>query len=63
MGFLVADNVFLYRTVSGDTPSDGVPASAHTSMRRFNERLSNKQDYLASVIPTEEGTLVALKLR
>ncbi|ACM49235.1 O-methyltransferase [Anaplasma marginale] len=62
-GLLVADNVFLYRTVSGDTPSDGVPASAHTSMRRFNERLSNKQDYLASVIPTEEGTLVALKLR
>ncbi|AXW84896.1 methyltransferase [Anaplasma marginale] len=62
-GLLVADNVFLFGTVFDDAPSGRVSSSAHTSMQNFNKRLSNKQDYLASVIPTKEGMLVALKLR
>ena len=62
-GLIVADNVFLFGTVFSDTPSEKVSKSAHTSMRNFNKRLSDKSNYLASIIPTEEGMLVAIKLR
>ncbi|MGN7661406.1 MAG: O-methyltransferase [Anaplasma sp.] len=61
-GLIVADNVFLSSTVFEDTPTPGISRSAHKSMQSFNLRLADKNNFLSSVFPIEDGVSVAVKL-
>jgi predicted O-methyltransferase YrrM len=42
-------------------PKEALEKSQH-SMRQFNRRLSDEEEYCSMLIPTDEGMTVALKL-
>lgn len=61
-GLIVADNTLLFGAAAQDeAPADVAPATWQ-AMRRFNERLADTQRYFATIIPTQEGLSVAIKL-
>lgn len=61
-GLIVADNTFLAGAVLQETPPEDVAPTTWKNMRSFNERLSDKSKYNATIIPTNEGLSVAVKL-
>jgi len=64
-GLLVADNVLLGGSVAhSEPPADRRVAAPTTwqNMKKFNTRLADKSKYNASIIPTKEGLVVAVKL-
>lgn len=61
-GLIVADNTLLFDTIGLDLPPpDMAPATWH-AMRRFNERLADHERYFSTMVPTEQGMTVAIKL-
>jgi predicted O-methyltransferase YrrM len=61
-GMIVADNTLLFGAMAQDKPPEGTAPSTWESMRRFNERLSDPKKYFGTMIPTEQGMTVAIKL-
>lgn len=61
-GLIVADNTLLFGTVYQSTPPDRPGKSTWEGMRTFNERLADPSKYFTTMIPTEEGLTVAVKL-
>lgn len=61
-GLIVADNTFLQGAVLEDSPPESHAPTTWANMRRFNERLADKNKYDATIIPTKEGLSVAIKL-
>jgi predicted O-methyltransferase YrrM len=63
-GLIVADNTLLFGDAAKDTAPEGgtTTPAAWRSMRRFNERMANPQRYFTTLIPTQEGLTVAIKL-
>ncbi|QJC27522.1 protein-L-isoaspartate O-methyltransferase [Anaplasma platys] len=60
-GLIVADNALLFGAVFEERPHGRVTKSAHAAMVAFNKELSNEAKYLSSLLPTNEGLLVAIK--
>jgi predicted O-methyltransferase YrrM len=61
-GLIVADNTLLFNTVALDQPSADIAPSTWKAMRLFNERLADRTRYFSTIIPTQEGLSVAIKL-
>ena len=64
-GLIVADNTLLFGNVYEDTNDNitkKVSKNTIDKMRNFNKRLSDKDKYLTTLLPTEEGMTIALKL-
>jgi len=61
-GLIVADNTLLFGAVYKESPPAGVAQNTWNTMRRFNERLADSTRYFTTMIPTEEGMTVAIKL-
>ncbi|AHX06448.1 O-methyltransferase family protein [Ehrlichia chaffeensis str. Liberty] len=62
-GLIVADNTLLFGTVySNDNVNKKVSKATINKMLSFNKRLSDKNKYLTTLLPTEEGMTIALKL-
>ncbi len=61
-GLIVGDNTLLFGTVALDAPPQGIAPATWKNMRRFNERLADSSKYLSTLIPTQEGLTVAIKL-
>lgn len=60
-GIIAADNVLLSGTVFEENTSGKVRKNAHEAMVAFNQELSDEEKYLSSILPTNEGLLVAVK--
>ncbi|QGR02408.1 O-methyltransferase [Ehrlichia ruminantium] len=62
-GIIVADNTLLFGNVyDADNIRKKVSKNTVDTMCTFNKRLSNKNKYLTTLLPTEEGMTIALKL-
>jgi predicted O-methyltransferase YrrM len=61
-GFIVGDNTFMFGGVFGAEVEPKWSKSVVENMKKFNERLADRQLYQASLIPTPEGLTVAQKL-
>jgi len=61
-GLIVADNTLLFGSMGQDAPPPDMAPTAWHNMRRFNERLANRNKYSGTIIPTQEGLSVAIKL-
>ncbi len=61
-GLIVGDNTFLFGAVWQDSPPEGVAPTTWKEMRRFNERLADSKRYMSTILPTQEGMSVAIKL-
>ncbi|WP_078400030.1 O-methyltransferase [Ehrlichia ruminantium] len=61
-GIIVADNTLLFGNVYADNITKKVSKNTIHNMCNFNKRLSNKNKYLTTLLPTEEGMTIALKL-
>lgn len=61
-GLIVGDNTLLFGAVIQDSPPEGTAPATWSAMRRFNERLADTGKYFATMIPTQEGLSVAIKL-
>ena len=62
-GLIVADNTLLFGNVyADDNITKEVSKNTIDKMHSFNKRLSNKDKYLTTLLPTEEGMTIALKL-
>ncbi len=61
-GLIVADNTLLFGTIGLDAPPPDMTPSTWESMRRFGKRLADESKYFSTLIPTEQGMTVAVKL-
>ncbi|KJV65937.1 MULTISPECIES: O-methyltransferase [Ehrlichia] len=62
-GLIVADNTLLFGNVySNNNTIKKVSKTTIHKMLSFNKRLSDKDKYLTTLLPTEEGMTIALKL-
>lgn len=61
-GLIVADNTLLFGSMGLEAPPKGVEPSTWHAMHIFNERLADTNKYFATIIPTQEGMTVAVKL-
>ena len=61
-GLIIADNTLLGGLAIEKTPPEGYAPTTWQNMRIFNERLAEKTQYNATMIPTREGLTVAIKL-
>lgn len=60
-GLIIADNVFLSGAVWGDPTQQKFSDKQIRVMQEFNRTLFNSEKYYSSLIPTEEGLIVAIK--
>lgn len=60
-GLIIADNVFLEGSVWGE-PTEKFKSKQIEVLKEFNRRLSDKQKYVFSLVPTSEGLIIAKKL-
>lgn len=64
-GLIIGDNTLLFGHIWDEAPpqGEGAPSrAAWQAMREFNRRLADPERYLSTLIPTEEGMTVALKI-
>ena len=61
-GLIIADNTLLFGTIGYDSPPDNIAPSTWHSFRIFSERLADPSRYFSTLIPTNEGMTVAVKL-
>lgn len=61
-GLIIADNTLLHGTMGLDLPPQTISPTTWHNMRRFNERLADPSRYFTSMIATQEGLTVAIKL-
>ena len=60
-GLIIGDNAYLFGHVYKEDKPEDVSLEAWTSMRKFNERLSDPKKYTSVILPTAEGMAVAIK--
>ena len=60
-GLILADNVFLEGSVWGQ-PTEKFKPKQIEVMKEFGRRLSNKQNYIFSLVSTSEGLIIAKKI-
>lgn len=61
-GLIVADNTLFFGTIGDkEPPADHAPSTWH-AMKLFNERLADESRYFSTLIPTQQGLTVAVKL-
>jgi predicted O-methyltransferase YrrM len=61
-GLIVADNTLLFGTVYLDEAPERPGKSTWEGMKCFNERLADTSRFFTTMIPTDEGMTVAIKL-
>jgi predicted O-methyltransferase YrrM len=61
-GLIVADNTLLFGAMAMDVPPEGTALATWEGMKIFNERLSDPTKYFGTMIPTEQGLTVGIKL-
>lgn len=61
-GLIVADNTLLFDTIGLPAPPEGTAPSTWHGMRLFNDRLADTRQYFSTMIPTDDGLTVAVKL-
>jgi len=61
-GMIVADNTLLAGKTAMDSPPEGTAPTTWKNIRSFNERLADTSKYEGTIIPTNEGLSVAIKL-
>lgn len=61
-GLVVADNTLLFDTIALDVPPADMPRATWEGMRRFNDRLADPDRYFSTMVPTDDGLTVAIKL-
>ncbi len=60
-GLIIGDNAYLFGHIYKESKSTEISSEAWTSMHQFNKRLSDPQKYTSTILPTEEGLLIAFK--
>ena len=60
-GYLIADNVYLFGTVFEQNPPPDIPQKMWKVMNQFLSEIFADPQFASSIIPTEEGLLVATK--
>lgn len=60
-GLLISDNTLLFGTVHLDEPPEKPGKSTWEGMKRFNERLADKNKFESVLIPTQEGMTMSIK--
>lgn len=61
-GLIVADNTLLFNTIGLDAPPPDMAKATWEGMRRFNARLADPEKYFSTMVATQEGMTVAIKL-
>ncbi len=61
-GMIIADNTLLFGSMGLEAPPPHVAPATWHAMQLFNERLADPQRYFSTLIPTQEGLTVAVKL-
>jgi predicted O-methyltransferase YrrM len=61
-GLIVGDNTLLFGAVTEPAPSEGIARGTWEGMKRFNSRLADPARYDGTMVPTEQGMTVAVKL-
>ena len=61
-GLIVADNTFLFGTIGLDTPPEGFAPTTWHLFKLFGQRLADPSRYFSTIIPTDQGMTVAVKL-
>jgi len=61
-GLIIADNTLLFGSMALDQPPSGITGATWEAMRRFNQRLADPMRYFTTMLPTQEGMTVAIKL-
>jgi predicted O-methyltransferase YrrM len=61
-GLVIADNTLLFGAVGLDTPPENLAPNTWKAMRTFGERMADQSRYFSTLIPTEQGMTVAIKL-
>lgn len=61
-GLIVADNTYFFGSTWQGRCPDNVAPTTWEGVRRFNLRLADPQQYLATILPTDDGLSVAIKL-
>lgn len=60
-GLIIGDNTLLFGAVYEDAPTEGISREAWQVMQHFNQKLSNGNQYLSTMVPTKEGLTVAIR--
>ena len=61
-GLIVADNTLLFGAAVHTEPPEEIAPNTWKNMRDFNQRLADTKKYFTTMIPTQEGLSVAIKL-
>ncbi|KJV68732.1 O-methyltransferase [Candidatus Neoehrlichia procyonis] len=61
-GLIIADNAFLFNSMFDNTIQYNISKNSYKSMANFTQRIANKSKFLSTLIPTQEGMIIALKL-
>ena len=61
-GLIIADNTLLFGTIGLETPPEGFAPTTWHSFKLFGQRLADPNRYFSTLIPTEQGMTVAVKL-
>jgi len=61
-GLIIGDNTFLFGNIWKEKADADVGDASWKAMREFNARLADPARYSSTLIPTEEGMTVAVKL-
>jgi predicted O-methyltransferase YrrM len=62
-GLYICDNVLWSGRVTEDDPKEDVRPGWTDAIKRHNDLVSNDEDFLATIIPTRDGVMTALRLR
>jgi predicted O-methyltransferase YrrM len=61
-GLIIADNTLLFGSIGLDAAPEGLAPTTWEEMRRFGQRMADQNRYFSTLIPTEQGMTVAIKL-
>lgn len=61
-GLIIADNTLLFGAVGLDAPPENLAPNTWKAMRIFGKRMADQSRYFSTLIPTEQGMTVAIKL-
>ena len=61
-GLIIADNTLLFGAIGLDAPPEGIAPATWHSFQLFSQRLANPNRYFSTIVPTEQGMTVAVKL-
>ncbi|MGH2783775.1 MAG: O-methyltransferase [Actinomycetota bacterium] len=62
-GLYICDNVLWSGRVTEDDPKEDVRPGWTDAIKRHNQMIADDEDFLATIIPTRDGVMTALRLR